>query len=108
MAEKIALTQPEGGATTDYFLHSLTLERGIVVDPATGAVSADPPRSFIAVILIGEFGRRVAHRWTGAAADADIVALNKANLTTASLQKRVMQKLIGDGVIAGAVAGAPD
>jgi hypothetical protein len=37
-----------------------------------------------------------------------MAALNKADLSSNSLQKRVLQKLIDDGVIPGTVSGAPD
>tara|TARA_Y100000310_G_scaffold225674_1_gene227746 strand:+ start:425 stop:730 length:306 start_codon:yes stop_codon:yes gene_type:complete len=44
----------------------------------------------------------------GAAARTLMAALNKADLSSNSLQKRVLQKLIDDGVIPGTVSGAPD
>lgn len=37
-----------------------------------------------------------------------MTALNKANLTVASLQKRVINQLIADGFMAGTVTGSPD
>jgi hypothetical protein len=37
-----------------------------------------------------------------------IVALNKANLSVTSLNRRINQKALDDGVFAGALAGAPD
>lgn len=43
-----------------------------------------------------------------AKAIALMTALNKANLSTISLQKRIMQQLITDGFMAGTVSGTPD
>jgi len=37
-----------------------------------------------------------------------LIALNKANLSTKSLHKRVMEKLIADGLIDGTISGTPD
>lgn len=37
-----------------------------------------------------------------------MIALNKSNLSTVSLQKRVLNQLVTDGLLAGAVTGTPD
>jgi hypothetical protein len=37
-----------------------------------------------------------------------IIALNKANLSTKSLQRRIMERLIADGRLAGSISGTPD
>src|SRR5687767_11917853 len=37
-----------------------------------------------------------------------MVALNKANLSTKSLHKRVLERLVTDGHIAGTIGGTPD
>jgi hypothetical protein len=37
-----------------------------------------------------------------------MLALNKANLTVKSLQRRVLEQLAADGLLAGAVTGTPD
>jgi hypothetical protein len=50
-------------------------------------------------------GRQVIAEWTGATADALILALNKANLTTQSLAQRVFAQAIADGKLAGAQSG---
>ena len=42
------------------------------------------------------------------AARTMIVALNKANLSTASLHRRILQRLNADGLLAGTINGAPD
>ncbi len=37
-----------------------------------------------------------------------MVALNKANLSTKSLQKRILERLQTDGHLAGTISGTPD
>ena len=37
-----------------------------------------------------------------------MIALNKANLTIKSLQRRVLEQLATDGLLVGAVSGSPD
>ena len=53
-------------------------------------------------------GKVLTFTYSGTEARNLMIALNKANLSTNSLQKRVMDKLIADGKIAGSVSGAPD
>jgi hypothetical protein len=37
-----------------------------------------------------------------------MVALNKANLSTKSLHRRIMEKAIADGKLSGTISGVPD
>jgi hypothetical protein len=37
-----------------------------------------------------------------------MIALNKADLSVKSLQRRVLERLVADGLLAGAVSGTPD
>lgn len=106
MAEQLNLTQSIP-ATTLWRVQSLTLHRGL---SHVGSVTPEPDASRITVILVGDGGRTFAHTWSGASADADIIALNKANLGGAggSLEKRILNRLIADGILEGAVAGSPD
>ena len=46
--------------------------------------------------------------YTGGAAQTLMIGLNKANLSTNSLQKRIMDKLVSDGKLGGTVSGSPD
>lgn len=62
----------------------------------------------IVVHLEGQNGEIKSFGYVGAEATALMVLLNKANLSTNSLQKRVLDKLRTDGKIAGTVSGAPD
>lgn len=48
------------------------------------------------------------HDYTSDTACMLIKALNKANLTTVSLQRRVMNQLITDKVLSGTVTGTPE
>jgi hypothetical protein len=43
--------------------------------------------------------------YSGAVANSMILALNKANLTNRSLNQRIMDRLIADGLITGTVTG---
>lgn len=73
-----------------------------------GTIEIDGNLSEIFVHLLGDQHQVKTHSWKGNAAHTDIVALNKANLSTKSLQKRIMEKLIADGVVEGTIAGTPD
>jgi len=53
-------------------------------------------------------GRVQTFTYTGTEARNMMITLNKANLSTNSLHKRVLDKLIADGKIAGTVTGTPD
>ena len=46
--------------------------------------------------------------YTGQKALDLMVALNKANLSTSSLQKRIINQLITDGHLSGTISGTPD
>jgi hypothetical protein len=92
--EKITLAAPEvtpAITTTDYQLASLLL---------------DLEASRIVVTLKGTNGERRQVIYEDAA--ATLKALNTANLTVKSLHRRVMEKLIADGKVAGTIAGTPD
>lgn len=104
MAEQVDLSQSVP-ATTHWRVHFITLLRGLT---NVGSVAPDPSSSRITVALVGDHGRALSHTWTGSVANDDIIALNKANLTNNSLEKRILNRLILDGVIAGTVSGSPD
>jgi len=50
-------------------------------------------------------GREVIATWNGPTADALMLALNKANLSTQSLSQRVFAQAIADGKLAGTQSG---
>lgn len=114
MAEQCDLVAVYGGvsATPRWVVGSVLLHRGYTVDGET--ITAAPSQSRIKISLVGEHSHRLSHEWTGASADADIVALNRANLNPATggktLHRRVMEKLIATHPdFAGvAISGSPD
>ena len=60
----------------------------------------------IVIHLRGANGERKEFRYDDAA--TTIRALNTANLQVKSLQRRILEKLIADGKLAGNVSGVPD
>lgn len=96
MPEQVTLTTPEvipAISTTFYRVVTLNLDwRG----------------QRILIVLQGENGELKGFDYEGADAITMMTALNKANLSVQSLQRRVLNRLIMDGHITGAVAGSPD
>ena len=62
----------------------------------------------ITIELLGENGELLQFSYDGTEARNLMLALNKANLSVKSLHKRIMEKLINDGLIAGSISGAPE
>lgn len=63
----------------------------------------------IHIVLKDTQGDTITAGYTGAEATSLMIALNKANLTTNSLQKRTLERLVTDGKIPiGTVTGSPD
>ena len=62
----------------------------------------------ITIGLTGANGERFNHSYSGPTATTLMVALNKANLSTISLHRRVIERLVADGVLAGTISGSPD
>ena len=50
-------------------------------------------------------GREIIATWNGPTADALMLSLNKANLSTQSLSQRVFAQAIADGKLAGTQSG---
>jgi hypothetical protein len=93
MAEKIDLAAPDQATpgTMEYRIAGLFLN---VED------------EYVEVNLRGANGELRVERYDDAL--PMIVALNKANLSTKSLQRRIMERLITDGRLAGTISGTPD
>lgn len=92
MAETLTLTTPQ--SVTTYIIDMLKLSW-------TGAS--------IVVLLHDTQGDKYKASYSGQSATDLMVALNKANLTTNSLQKRILNQLVTDGKLpAGTVTGTPD
>lgn len=62
----------------------------------------------IRIELIGANGEVSEYSYDGAEATSLMIALNKTNLSTKSLHKRIMEKLVAEGKMKGAISGAPD
>lgn len=62
----------------------------------------------ISIRLRGPNGEVKTCGYQGSAATSMMVALNKANLSSNSLHKRVLTQLVSDGEIAGTISGSPD
>lgn len=101
--ERVTLATPvTAPAVTDYQVRALHLDLGdrsttdddsVVVDlEATTGLTTDPNHM-----------RRFTYN--GATANQMIVGLNKANLTTRSLNQRILDRLIADGFLSGTVTG---
>tara|TARA_Y100000310_G_scaffold329679_1_gene399973 strand:+ start:407 stop:763 length:357 start_codon:yes stop_codon:yes gene_type:complete len=66
-------------------------------------------KAYIKVVLLADNGKPASHVLAqGAAARTLMNQLNKLDLSAKSLHRRVMERLIADGVIAGSISGAPD
>jgi hypothetical protein len=91
MAEQITLNAP--------------IAKPSVTDYRIGYFAIDVSNQRLIVELVANDGTRLMHVWEEAG--ALIGALNVANLTTKSLERRIYERLIADGVLAGAVTGTP-
>ena len=95
MSEKIDLTVAEiAPATSTYEIETLTLD-------VRGA------RIYI-VLWCAATGKQKTHEYRDTTATQIMRALNTADLSVKSLQRRILERLIADGVLAGNVTGSPD
>ena len=62
----------------------------------------------IHIDVVSNTEKHFGHEYRGAIATTLMRALNTANLTAESLHRRVLKRLISDGVLPGAVSGTPD
>ncbi len=102
--EELVLTDPVvvPEKTTDKFrVASFTMNMDAVVD-----LSGQP--GFVSIELRSNHGEQLHHQYTGNVAINMIKTLNTANLTTKSMQKRILEKLSNDGIIPGTVTGTPE
>ena len=106
MAEQLNLAAPSGAQTSLWRVSEIQLTRGLAY--SSDPITPDPAHSRIFIALVGTNGRTMNHVYNGQTADTLILALNKANLTTVSLERRILNQLVADGVIAGTITGTPD
>jgi hypothetical protein len=107
MAEQIDLTTPDQAkpGTNFYRVSTLTL---------------DYDGGRITIVLMGENGVQRAEVYNdgqdgqgnedpgGTLATTLMRALNKANLSTKSLHRRIIEKLVADGRLSGSISGDPE
>jgi hypothetical protein len=98
MAERIDLSAPDQATpgTPDYRVVLLTL------------AFEGPEGAYICIGLQGSTGQRRSFTYEGDTARAMIVALNKADLSVKSLQRRILERLVADGKLAGVISGVAD
>ena len=91
-------------------MEALTLTTPISISSYTiQYILFDWEHAKIIVVLKDQTGIESKYQYDGAPATALMVALNKANLSTSSLHKRVLQQLVADGKLTGGtVTGTPD
>lgn len=92
--EQLDLTTPETKPSNTYY----RVER----------ISFDWPAKVIHVQLKGQTGEVKSHTYAGVTAETLMIQLNKLDLSAISLHKRILNRLIADGVIGGTVSGVPD
>ena len=101
MAEQIDLTSADqvASGTLTYRPIQLILTRG-----------ADPPNdSFIEALFRGDNAESLRAQWTGDSAWTLLKQLNTANLSSISLEKRLISRAISDAKLpAGTISGTPD
>lgn len=59
-------------------------------------------------ITLSKNGVKKEVSYNGAEATTLMIALNKANLSTKSLQRRILERIIADNQLSGVVSGSPD
>ena len=91
------------------------LDLGAPAQSAPGTVTWKPilvhknfEQATIKVGFRGDNGEYTSISWDGAVATALMIVLNKANLGAKSENKRLMEKAIVDGKLAGTISGVPD
>ncbi len=98
MAEQLDLTTPVTlPMLTHWRVFKLQLVHGVL-----------PIDSIVGVTLRGTNGELFVHTYAGITAQALLTFLNTANLSTQSLERRVLARLIADGVLSGTISGSPD
>lgn len=107
MAEKITLNTPvyTQPGISDFRVVSLNLRRGV------GNILAEIHVRLLETSgsSLVENGKTITAVYTGSVAETLLNALNKADLTVKSLERRVIERLLADGKIGtGTISGTPD
>lgn len=107
MAEQLTLTTPvfTSAGATRFRVWQLDLRRAHPDRPA-GILAIFREVDGAGAFISG--GRSIECAYEGADAEPLIIALNKANLSTISLERRVTERCQADGKLgAGSISGAP-
>ena len=96
MAEQLDLASPEQAAP------------GTVMWKPIILFHLDWEKATIKAGFRGGSGEYTSVGWSGTDATTLMKALNKANLSTKSLHKRIMEKAVADGKLSGTISGTPD
>ena len=67
-----------------------------------------PEPGWVSIKLKDDAGKYSQYQYPGKKATQMIQSLNTANLSTKSMQKRILEKLAADGFLPGTVQGTPD
>lgn len=108
------LTPPAPPPTTKYRVSAFTMDLEMIVPsttlpPPPPAPQPVPDPGWVNIKLKDDTGAYTTYQYVGKKAVQMIQTLNTANLTTKSLQKRILEKLSADGLLAGGtVSGTPD
>lgn len=98
MAEQVDLSTPiTKPSITSYRVRSITMDWGVTVDQA-----------FISITVIGPNNEESHFSYERQTARTLLNQLNTMNLTSNSLQRRILARLIADQHLAGTIAGTPD
>lgn len=96
MGETLTLTTPE------------TIPQIVTTDYRVVYLQLDFENLLIVIHVRGTNGERKEFRYDGSVARDLMIALNKANLSVKSLQRRILERLSLDGLLVGAVTGTVD
>ena len=96
MAEQLNLTTP---IPSD---HPDTLSWKVIL------LNLDWLNAIIRIRIQSNAGEIIIHTISGVEATNLMIALNTANLSVKSLQRRILERLIADGVKVGTISGDPD
>jgi hypothetical protein len=117
MAEELILTDPvvppTPAPTTRYRVSAFTMDLEVIVPstelpPPPPAPQPVPEPGMVSIKLKDDTGKYSTYQYKGKQAVQMIQTLNTANLSTKSLQKRILEKLSADGFLPGTVSGTPD
>ena len=93
-------------------METLTLTAAIVPPSITSyrvsLLQLDWDGAAITIRLRGPNNEQREHIYSGSTATTLMNQLNTLNMSTTSLHKRLLQRLVSDGVLAGTVTGSPD